>query len=175
MVFIPPHSAPRGLLHKGENTTRELRALPDFDPQTMESYTRYFDLFYSKVNDTGVKFLDDLTPSDTAILDAAFRSVGKRFHLIDDQLRQPILVRYGKGDKLIRELQSVGPNRILMRKLQRYTVTLSIWVIERMQVDGLLAEVWPGFLAQVPISLYSNTIGLDVFRDGWPVEDLIGV
>lgn len=175
VVFIPPHSSPRGLLHKGENTTRELRALPDFDPQTVESYTRYFNLFYSKVNDTGVKFLDDLTPSDTTILDAAFRSVGKKFHLIDDQLRQPILVRYGKGDKLIRELQSVGPNRTLMRKLQRYTVNLSIWVFEKMQDDGLLEEVWPGFLAQVPVSLYNNTIGLDVFRDGWPIEDLIGV
>ena len=64
VVFTPPKSVPRGLLHKGENTTKELYALPNFDPQTHESYTHYFDLFYSKVNDTGADYLNRLTPSD---------------------------------------------------------------------------------------------------------------
>ena len=175
VVFVPPHSSPRGLLHKGENTTRELCMLPDFDPQATESYTRYFDLFYSKVNDTGIKFIEDLTPSDTAALDVAFRSVGSKFRLIDNKDQRPVFIRFARGEKLIEKLRYVGPNRDLLRKLQRYTVNLRGRVAEQMQDEGLLEEVWPEFLAQAPLSLYSNTIGLDVFRDGWPIEDLTGV
>jgi CRISPR-associated endonuclease/helicase Cas3 len=175
VVFVPPRSSPRGLLHKGENTTRELLVLPDFDPQTTASYTRYFDLFYSRVNDTGVKFIEDLTPSDTTILDMAFRSVGYKFRLIDNQDQRPVFVRFEKGEKLIEELRHTGPNRNLLRKLQRYTVNLRGRVAERMQDDGLLEEVWPEFLSQATPSLYNETIGLDVFRDGWPIEDLTGV
>jgi CRISPR-associated endonuclease/helicase Cas3 len=172
-VFVPPTPAPRGLLHKGESTTRELHALPGFDPQSPESFTRYFSLFYSKVNDTGKAFLDMLTPSDPGILDVSFRSAGDRFHLIDDQAQRPIFVHYGKGEHLIRELQKVGPYRHLMRRLQRVTVNLPVHLAERMHHDGLLEEVWPGFLAQYLPSIYDDSIGLNVFRDTLPVEDLM--
>ncbi|MDI6448079.1 CRISPR-associated endonuclease Cas3'' [Anaerobaca lacustris] len=172
MVFVPPKSVPRGLLHKGECTTRELHALPGFDAQAPESFTRYFDLFYSKVNDTGEGFLKRLTPSDPRILDIAFRSVGDQFRLIDDQAQRPVLVHYRKGEALIGELQRTGPYRSLMRRLQRYTVNLPVRLADRMLSDGLLEEVWPGFLAQCPVSIYSESIGLDVFRDGFPIEDL---
>jgi CRISPR-associated endonuclease/helicase Cas3 len=175
VVFVPPHSSPRGLLHKGESTTKELRSFSDFDPQATKSYTRYFDLFYSKVNDIGENFLVDLTPSDTTILDVAFRSVGKKFRLIDNQDHRPVFVRFAHGGGLIDKLRHIGPSRDLLRKLQRYTVNLHSKVAEKMQYDGLLEEVWPGFLAQVPSSLYSDIIGLDVFQEGWPIEDLIGV
>lgn len=144
MVFTPPHSSPRGLLHKGENTTRELRALPEFDPQAPESYVRYFDLFYSKVNDTGVKFLEDLTPSDTTMLDVAFRSVGNAFRLIDNQDQRPVFVRFADGEKLIEKLRRIGPNRGLLRKLQRYTVNLHSRVVEKMQDDGLFGRSLAG-------------------------------
>jgi CRISPR-associated endonuclease/helicase Cas3 len=175
VVFIPPKSVPRGLLHKGECTTKQLHALPGFDAQAPESYTRYFDLFYSKVNDTGEGLLKRLTPSDTKTLDVAFRSVGDEFSLIDDQAQRPVFVRYRKGEELIRELQHAGPHRNLMRRLQRYTVNLPIRLADKMRNDGLLEEVWPGFLAQCPLSIYSESIGLDVFRDGFPIEDLTGV
>jgi CRISPR-associated endonuclease/helicase Cas3 len=175
VVYIPPKSSPRGLLHKGECTTKELHALPGFDAQAPESYTRYFDLFYSKVNDTGEGFLKRLTPSDPETLDVAFRSVGDEFRLIDDQAQRPVFVRYRKGEGLIRELQHAGPHQLLMRRLQRYTVNLPVRLADKLRNDGLLEEVWPGFLAQCPLSIYSESIGLDVFRDGFPIEDLTGV
>lgn len=175
VVFVPPHPSPRGLLHKGECTTRELHKLPHFNAQCPSMYTRYFDLFYSKVNDTGEKYLRDLTPSDTALLDVSFRSVGDTFRLIDDQDSRPVFVQYAKGEELIESLKRYGPNRTLLRKLQRYTVNLNAKLAEKMKGDGLLEEVWPGFLAQVSRSLYDDLIGLNIFRDGWPVEDLVGV
>jgi len=173
VVFTPPKSVPRGLLHKGENTTKELYTLSGFDPQTPESYTQYFDLFYSKVNDTGADYLNRLTPSDPKVLDVAFRSVADDFRLIDDQAQRPVFVRYGKGNVLIQELCNKGPYRSLMRQLQRYTVNLSVWLVEKMLNEGSLEEAWPGFLAQSFPSLYSESIGLDVYKENPTIEDLI--
>jgi CRISPR-associated endonuclease/helicase Cas3 len=175
VVFIPPKPAPRGLLHKGECTTKELLALPDFDAHAPESHTRYFELFYSKVNDTGDSILRGLTPSDPNVLEVAFRTVGDGFRLIDDGARRPVIVRWGANERLLRQLRYSGPNRILMRRLQRFTVSLHTRVAERMLFDGLLEEVWPGILAQCSLSIYSDETGLDVFREGLPIEDLTGV
>jgi CRISPR-associated endonuclease/helicase Cas3 len=175
VVFVPPKPAPRGLLHKGECTTKELLALSDFDAHAPESHTRYFDLFYSKINDIGDSILRELAPSDPNVLDVAFRTVGDGFRLIDDGARRPVIVRWGASERLLRQLRYSGPNRILMRRLQRFTVSLHTRVAERMLFDGLLEEVWPGILAQCSLSIYSDATGLDVFREGLPIEDLTGV
>lgn len=174
-VFVPPNPAPVGLLHKGETTTRELHQLPAFDPQAPETFARYFDLFYSKINDVGAEFLKDLTPSDPFELDIAFRKIGDSFRLIDDRACRPVFVRYGKGADLLRELQYAGPRRELMRDLQRYTVNLPARQAEEMLFNGLLEEIWPGYLAQCSLSIYNDSFGLDVFRDGFPIADLTGV
>jgi len=161
-------------LRKGEDTTRELCSLPSFDPQSPESYTRYFELFYRKVNDTGEAFLKILKPSTSpSLLDVAFRSADNQFHLIDDRAQRAVLVRYGKSDPLLKTLQHAGPNRELLRKLQRYTVNLRVETAERMQSDGLLEELWPGFIAQCEFSLYDETIGLNVFKETLNPEDLV--
>ena len=73
----------------------------------------------------------------------------------------------------MRQLRAVGPKRDIMRKLQRFTVNLSTRMTERMQAEGLLDELWPGFLAQALPSLYDETIGLNVFGEALPVEDLV--
>lgn len=173
VVFVPTKSVPRGLLHKGENTTRELYALPDFNPQVPEFFSRYFDLFYSRVNNVGEDVLKKLTPSDPKKLDIAFRSVGDHFWLIDDAAQRPVIVRYRNSEVLLQELQYTGPYRTLMRKLQRYTVNLYITTIDKMLNDGLLEEIRPGLFAQCSLPIYSETIGLEVFRENLPPEDLI--
>lgn len=175
VVFVPPRSAPPGLLHKGECTTRELRSLSDFDPQSPDSYRRYFDLFYRKVNDTGHSYLEKLIPSSTSELDVAFRSVGDTFRLIDDRSHRSVFVRYGKANPLLSELKFVGPRRELMRRLQRYTVNLPVRLADSMRRDGLIEEIRPGYLAQCSLSIYRDDIGLDIFRDTLPIDDLTGV
>lgn len=172
-VFVPPRAAPRGVLHKGESALRQLYAQPGFKPDRPETCRRYFELFYSNINDTGESLLSRLTPSDSRLLDVAFRSVGTEFRLIDDQAQRPVFVLYEEGAELVRQLRIVGPTRALMRRLQRYTVNLNMHTAEIMQRDGLLEEVFPGFLAQTHPTLYSLEIGLDVFRGGLVAEDLI--
>jgi len=169
-VFVPPKPSPPGLLLKGEGTTIELRSLPDFNPQAPGIYTRYFNLFYSMVNDTGAAILKDLTPSDPFVLDVAFRTVGERFKLIRDDQQRPLFVHYDeKSDSLIKQLHFSGPNRDLLRKLQRFTVNLPVWLFKQLQRDTV--EEWPGFW--VWNGRYDRDCGIDVFGDGLSSEETV--
>lgn len=176
-VFVPPKPAPGGLLLKGENTTRELFALSGFDPQQPEACTRYFNLFYSKVNDTGSRFRDWLVRDVNPDLFFQFRTAAEKFKLIDDQTQRPVIVRRGKSIELLTQLRFAGPTREIMRQLQRYTVNLPTRMVDAMIADGRLEEVdakkAQGIIAQSNLKLYDDKVGLDVFKEHLPIEDLV--
>jgi CRISPR-associated endonuclease/helicase Cas3 len=171
-VFVPPKPAPRGLLRKGEDTMRDLCAT-GFDPHQPDAFTRYFQLFYSRVNDTGSRFHDWLVKDVNPEMKVQFRTAAEECKLIDDQAQRPVIVRYGGNEKLIRSLKAVGPKREIMRKLQRYTVNLPVRMAAAMQADGRLEEPWPGILAQSDFNIYDRQTGLAVYVERLPVEDLI--
>jgi CRISPR-associated endonuclease/helicase Cas3 len=176
-VFIPPKAAPLGTLRKGENTTRELCAIPGFDPQQPEAFARYFALFYEKVNDTGSQFNAWLVKDVNPGFQIQFRTAAAEFKLIDDAKQRPVVVRYGESPALIEQLRYAGPTRDIMRHLQRYTVNLPRYMADLMLGDGRLVEVdpvkAPGIIAQCSLKLYDEKVGLDVYRDSLPIEDLI--
>jgi len=174
-VFVPPKPAPRGLLRKGEDTTRELRSLSGFDPDQPDAFTRYFDLFYGKLNDTGAQYRDWLVKGINPDIDIHFRTAAQEFQFIDDQAQRPVFVRYQGSDSLLGQFSAFGPKRDIMRRLQRYTVNIPTPMAARMLADGHLEEIkkWPGFLLQTMPSLYDDIIGLNIYRDNHPVEDLI--
>ncbi len=167
-IFIPPKPAPRGLLLKAENTTRDLAATGDLDPEDPQKVRRFFEHFYSRLNDTGQTFMRMLQ-NDSPCL--AFRTAAERFRFIDDQAQQPVFVRFGDSERWLAELRCVGPKRATMRRLQRFTVNLSRHDFERVRSDGLIEPVWPGFWLWV--GKYCETCGLDLFGAGWEPEDLM--
>jgi hypothetical protein len=78
------------------------------------------------------------------------------------------------GD-LIEQLRHAGPSQYLLRRLQRFSINVHSRIADQMRRDGLLEEVWPGFLAQCSFSIYSDIMGLEIFKCEIPVEDLVGV
>lgn len=171
-VFVPPRSAPRGLLLKGENTTREMCAM-GCDPDRPEAYKRYFELFYSRLNDTGSQFRDWLVKDVSHGFHVQFRTAAEHFRLIDDQAQRAVIVRYGPSPKWIARLRRDGPTRHTMRALQRYTVNIARPLAEAMRTDGRLEEPWPEMLAQTDMNLYQRATGLAVFQEQLSAEDLI--
>lgn len=172
-VFIPPKPAPRGLLHKGESVTRQLFSVPGFDPQKPESFAHYFKCFYAMVNDTGSRFRQWLVPDDARVLAVHFRTAAKEFNFIDDQEQRPVIVRYKYSEKLLRQLQNTGPNRKLMRQLQRFTVNLPVRMVDTMLGDGRLEDGVFGIIAQSSLRIYDEIVGLDIYKESLPVEDLM--
>lgn len=171
-VFVPPKPAPRGLLRKGEDTTRDLCAT-GFDPHQPDAFTRYFQLFYSRVNETGGKFHDLLVKDVNPEMKVQFRTAAEEFKLIDDAAQQSVIVRYGDSVQWIERLRHAGPTREIRRALQRYTVNLPRRMVDRMRDDRRLEEPWPGIVAQSDFNIYDAQTGLAVYVERLPVEDLM--
>jgi CRISPR-associated endonuclease/helicase Cas3 len=171
-VFIAPKPAPLGLLRKGEDATRELVSMPGFTPDTPDAFRRYFEKYYSSINDTGENWwMENLVKNVNPDGHVQFRTAGKEFRLIKDP-SVPIIVRYGGNDKMIDRLRFAGPYREVMRALQRYTVSVKPNVACRLSAEGLIEEIHDGILVQADSTLYSPHIGLNIYREVYNPEDL---
>jgi len=169
-VFMAPRPSPPGTLRKAEDTAKELCVATTVSLDESGVFTRFFEIFYNKLNDRGTKF-HDLLVKDTP--NCQFRSASLQFNMIDDKAQRPVIVRYGrKNSELIERLRVAGPGREIMRKLQRYAVNLSTRTVDKMKAEGLLEEIFDGILVQTMPHLYTST-GLDIYRESLPVEDLI--
>jgi CRISPR-associated endonuclease/helicase Cas3 len=124
VVFVPPTASPPGLLCKARQAADHVFAAPvDTDPLSVSMFSHYFGHLYSQLNSFDEKeILHDLT--DKGGVQIEFRTAADNFQLIDDAASVPVLVPYGQGAELIELLRSKGPERWLMRKLQRYVVTI---------------------------------------------------
>ena len=94
-----------------------------------------------------------------------FRSVAEAFRLIDDQDQAMVVVRYPQHRDAVEQLLGIlaaeGPQRWLMRKLQRYTVSVPQRTADRMLAQGALTLPMPGLYVQLNTdNLYSNILGL---------------
>ncbi len=171
-VFVPPTGRLPGLISKGVSTTVEWQACPGSLRTGRKRSPGTSSLFYAKVNDMGTQFHDLLVKDVHPDMYIQFRTAAEMFQVVDDREQRAVFVRYGEGQDLIAELRRTGPRRELMRRLQRYTVNLHERMAGEFLACGMLEEPWPGFLAQADWTLYDDTVGLDVYREGIKAEDL---
>ena len=108
--------------------------------------------------------------------DVRFRDAAEAFRLIDDGDAATVIVRYRSSnsptdiDALIGLLERDGPVRWLMRKLQRYGVTIYRYDLDRLLKVGDIRPVgtYPGLYVQAIQSdmIYDPIVGMNV--DGAP-------
>ncbi len=131
IVFTPPKPAPPGFLRKGADAGAEILRL-DFEScrhLQPHIFTKYFDLFYQNgVNTFDHKDIDSLLVKDAYIGEFQFRTAANLFRLIDDQNQIAVVVWHvgvkNSGQNLIGLLKRYGPSRSLLRKMQRFIVTI---------------------------------------------------
>lgn len=163
-VFVPPTKAPPGLLALARDTCRAVWRDSPAHPFALPLIDRYFKRLYHDAPSTDrericelLKLVPDLKAMS---LPVQFRSAADAFRLIDNKDSATVLVRYRSAcarddvDALIGMLERAGPSRWLMRKLQRYGVTIYQHQVHRLMEMGDIVEV-----ATCP--------GLYVQRDGW--------
>ena len=93
-------------------------------------------------------------------LKVQFRTAAQRFQLIDESGYRSVIVRYGDSPALIGWLQKEGPERWLMRKLQRYTVSLPDYQFQKLLGNGDVVEIYPDMFAQTSDALYHPELGV---------------
>lgn len=162
VVFLPPRKAPLGILRKAAETATHLldSGLPD--PIDQRVFAPYFSELYWKANSLDTKDILKLLKPEGRDCGIQFRTAAEAFSIIDDKLQHTILVSYKDGENLINQLKSRGPERWLLRKLQRYTVNVYNDQFNALLSRGSLKEVSPEIFALTCAVEYDDMIGLRI-------------
>lgn len=163
VVFNAPRKPPLGLLRKAAETTQGIVSTLQEDSISHHVFEKYFAELYWKANSLDSKEIISLLDPrrhDMQECSIYFRTAAQKFHIIDDTHQKTVLVRYGEGEELIDLLKKIGPERWLMRKLQRYTVNVYDQDFYKMLTRGSIEEVHPGIFALSSSVEYSKDIGL---------------
>ncbi len=164
VVFVPPEPLPMGHLRKGAQECISTLHGQHADPLARTLFATYFRKFYSTV-DLDSKKIVPMLKVEPKTLGVQFRSAADAFRLIDDQDSASVVVRYAEHhdeiEKLLGILAAEGPARWLMRKLQRYTVSIHKRMADKMLARGDLTLPMPGlYVLRDTDNLYSNIWGL---------------
>lgn len=174
VVFVPPEPQPMGHLRKAAQACVSTLHGQQADPLARALFATYFRDFYSKVDLDGRKIVPMLKV-ESKTLGVQFRSAAEAFRLIDDKDSATVVVRYAEHsdeiEKLLGVLGAEGPARWLMRKLQRYTVSIHKRIADKMLAQGGLTLPMPGLYVQVNAdNLYDSMLGLklddDIYNPG---------
>ncbi len=159
VIFNPPKPSPSGLLLKAEQAAQRVLAGSPGEPLTPANYGRYFDLLYADVNGHDKEGVMDLLGRDAGKGEIQFRTAAQKFTLIPDEGQRSVFVLWDEGAALVERLKAEGPHRELMRRLQRYAVTLYDHQWKRLLGGGDL-EMHEEFLIQKSDTLYHPALGL---------------
>ncbi len=162
VVFVPPTSAPPGLLRQAAQISVSLLAGGKRDALERDLARQFFEHLYVRAPSLDKHDISDLLTRDARDGQIQFRTAAQKFKLIDDSAYQTILVRYGESPELLDTLESIGPKRDLMRKLQRYAVNLPKRLFAQLEKQGDVKESGkvPGIYVQVGDTLYDDTLGI---------------
>lgn len=160
VIFIPPSEPPKGQLTLARDTSVSLLYGFHGNFQSPETFKKYFDKFYAGVRNHDKNNVLEKLQQTAYELQVQFRTAAQRFKMIDDEDTVSVIVRYEDNDSLLNILAKGEPDRWLLRKLQRYTVTLYKYQFEKMRQRGEIAEICQGFYAQSESGVYHSTLGL---------------
>jgi CRISPR-associated endonuclease/helicase Cas3 len=165
VVFIPPQAAPPGHLRKAEDASRSVLHGLTGDPLDRALFARYFEQYYYACDLDAHGICGLLKPDGELAIN--FRTAADSFRLIQDEDTAPVVVCYrgreGNDDTvaaLLGKLRKDGPERWLMRKLQRYTVSVHKREVQEWARRGDVEEWLPGWYVQKCSVGYSEDLGL---------------
>jgi CRISPR-associated endonuclease/helicase Cas3 len=167
-VFVPPTAAPAGLLRIGAQACISTLHGHVGDPLERSLFLRYFDMFYRDCDLDQHRIVDMLKPHPSGGI-VGLRSVADTFRLIKDQ-QTPVLVPYRRGpddrhfDGLIAALRKQHDFELL-RRLQRYTVSLPPCDISRLRNTSSIEELIPEVWLLTSETEYDPMLGLQVGGD----------
>jgi len=159
VVFVPPKSPPKGMLLFGEQATRNVWHGHEGDALSHDLFEPYFRQYFGQESPDKHGIMP-LLMTDARQGIVQFRSAAQRFRLIDDS-GQSILVPYGEsGFKWLDLLRNQGPERYLMRKLQRYCVNVYENEFGKLKDIGAIEELHPGIWGLGITNGYDDNLGL---------------
>lgn len=166
-VFVPPSEPPPGLLRQARDSCRKVWHRIEGDPLELGLFPAYFRQLYGDADLDARGICEMLRVGRDA--DIRFRDAANAFRLIDDEEAATVIVRYPVDDshavdQWIAMLERDGPERWLMRKLQRYGVSIYRHDVARLLTQGDIRELggFPGLYVQAADTFYDPVLGANV-------------
>lgn len=173
-IFVPPKKAPPGILRKAAETTATMLLNGLIKPLDHKNFEQFFSELYWKASSLDVNgIINLLKPDDFKDCGIQFRTAAEKFRIIDDSMQKTILVPYCEGEQFLELLKKNGPERRLLRKLQRYSVNIYTRDFIQMQTRGALIEVAPDLFALATTIDYDYSTGLNVEEITYDPDKLI--
>lgn len=158
-VFLPESKIPQGHLRQAAEIGWQLLSDNDGDMLAPERFERFFQsLYWMRGNRLDKEGILDLLKDD-ANLEISFRTAAEKFKIIDETAYAPVIVQYCDGASLIELLRRHGPERWVLRRLQRFTVNLPRNVHGKLLANGAIVEIHPGIFVQDHGGLYHDQLG----------------
>ena len=161
VVFVPPSKPPLGTISTAIASCKSILSCLN-EQESIDSpqvFERYFSHLFAQV-ELDTANMQDLLERDAGRLQIQFRTAALKFRMIDDANTHTIYVKYEEEvDGWLQELR-FHPNRELLRKLQRYSVTVYDRQFNAMLDRGDIEEVSSGFYAQCNSNVYDDKLGL---------------
>ena len=134
------------------------------DALSPTAFERYFPLYYAGFASRDKHGIVEHLRKNSR-LEFEFRTAADKFRLIDDEDQATVIVPYvseGKAsiEPLIGKLRRGATDRWLLRKLQRYTVTVRRKQVETWQARGDVKELVPGIYLLTDDLRYDDRLGL---------------
>lgn len=163
VVFIPPVAIPTGDLLTAANACKDILEPNEQNPLSRTMFKKYFTHFYYNSDTDQKRICELLKISGNNNLSVQFKNAAEAFKLIDDDGATVVVWYEPKRDEidtLINTVKKDGPQRWLMRKLQRYMVTVRKTEAERMLQRGDVELPMPGLYVQAVDGIYDSSLGL---------------
>ncbi|HMX09415.1 MAG TPA: CRISPR-associated endonuclease Cas3'' [Burkholderiaceae bacterium] len=170
-VFVPPKAPPPGLLRQAAQACTlvwdGLDPSGDDDPLALERVSRYFARLYGGAELDRHRIAELLRleiGKHDMTLAMNFRSAAEKFRLIDNQDAATVFVRWHSPrcrddvNALLGLLERDGPSRWLMRRLQRYGVTIYQQDLKRLIAAGDVRELLPGLYVQTDSDVFYDPV-----------------
>lgn len=154
-IFNAETAPPPGILRTALGITqRMLRENPSLDPLAPTMFEAYFQsLLWTQDKD-----VHDICELQTKL---QFKTIAQSFHMIEDGWSTSILVPWGPNcQHLIEELRENGPTRGLMRKLQRYHVSIPKRHLKELLQVGAAEELHETVPLLIDTDRYDRRFGL---------------
>ncbi len=172
VVFDPPTRVPSGVLRKAADATAELLRTRGELRLVPECYTEYFEAFYRRINDFDIAQFDERLVNGAVEFTFAFRSFADAFRIVDDRVRESVVVWYTDpitgtdSRELIEDIRYGRDTYKTWRMLQRYVVTLYRSEVEKLARSGYI-ERCEGIWVQAVDGLYVPGIGIQFDDSTW--------
>lgn len=157
-VFTPPSKIPAGHLRQAADIGMRLLAQSEDDPLALERFAAFFrEYYWMRGARLDRENIIGLLRNDRE-LKFSFRTAARKFHIIDESAQAPVVVRF-ENDESLSLLERIGPDRRLLRKLQRSVVNLPRYLHSRLVGEGAIREIHPGIFVQGHGALYHSDLG----------------